>query len=87
MNHDAIYTLNPTVTVIRGETAYDIDGNEVAYNKAEAEAESLRMIATENRRSAYIVEADPLFFKAQRGEATVEEWQAKVAEIKTRFPK
>ena len=44
-------------------------------------------IATENRRAAYIAEADPLFFKAQRGEATMEEWQAKVAEIKTRFPK
>ena len=44
-------------------------------------------IATENRRAAYITEADPLFFKAQRGEATMEEWQAKVAEIKARYPK
>jgi hypothetical protein len=44
-------------------------------------------IATENRRAAYTTEADPLFFKAQRGEATMEEWQAKVAEIKARFPK
>lgn len=40
-----------------------------------------------NRRAAYIAEADPLFFKAQRGEATVQEWQDKVAEIKTRYPK
>lgn len=38
------------------------------------------------RAEAYRNEADPLFFKAQRGEATVEEWQAKVAEIKARFP-
>ena len=38
------------------------------------------------RAAAYNTEADPLFFKAQRGEATVEEWQAKVAEIKARFP-
>jgi hypothetical protein len=38
------------------------------------------------RSAAYTKEADPLFFKAQRGEATVEEWQAKVAEIKARFP-
>jgi hypothetical protein len=43
--------------------------------------------ATENRRNAYIAEADALFFKTQRGEATMEEWQAKVAEIKARFPK
>lgn len=38
------------------------------------------------RRSAYQQEADPLFFMAQRGEATVEEWTAKVAEIKARYP-
>ena len=48
----------------------------IAAEKAEA-----------NRHAAYIAEADPLFFKAQRGEATVQEWQDKVAEIKTRFPK
>jgi hypothetical protein len=39
-----------------------------------------------NRRAAYTVESDPIFFMSQRGEATVEEWQAKVTEIKTRFP-
>lgn len=39
------------------------------------------------RKAAYINEADSLFFKAQRGEATLEEWQAKIAEIKARFPK
>ena len=39
------------------------------------------------RKAAYIAEADPLFFKTQRGEATVQEWQDKVAEIKTRYPK
>jgi hypothetical protein len=38
------------------------------------------------RRAAYTVEADPLFFMSQRGEATAEEWQAKVAEIKARYP-
>ena len=32
MNHDAIYKLNPTVVIIRGDTAYDADGNEVAYD-------------------------------------------------------
>jgi hypothetical protein len=38
------------------------------------------------RRAAYQAEADPLFFKSQRGEATHEDWLAKVAEIKARFP-
>lgn len=38
------------------------------------------------RRAAYAREADPLFFKAQRGEATIEQWYAKLAEIKVRHP-
>lgn len=38
------------------------------------------------REAAYKTESDALFFKAQRGEATTQEWQAKVAEIKARFP-
>jgi hypothetical protein len=43
--------------------------------------------AEASRKAAYIAEADPLFFKAQRGEATMQEWQDKIAEIKVRFPK
>jgi hypothetical protein len=43
--------------------------------------------AQRQRAAAYVAESDPLFFKAQRGEATMEEWQSKVAEIKTRYPK
>lgn len=38
------------------------------------------------RGGVYRAEADPLFFKAQRGEATMDEWLALVAEIKTRYP-
>jgi hypothetical protein len=56
-----------------------VDAAKLAAKKAE-EAEF-------QRKAAYIAEADPLFFKAQRGEATLDEWQAKVAEIKARIPK
>lgn len=38
------------------------------------------------RGHAYTEEADPLFFKAQRGEIEMTEWQAKVDEIRTRYP-
>lgn len=38
------------------------------------------------RKAAYQAEADPLFFKYQRGEATREEWLAKVDEIRARYP-
>jgi hypothetical protein len=39
-----------------------------------------------NRRAAYIAEADPLFFKWQRGEVTHEQWLDKIAEIRARYP-
>lgn len=38
-------------------------------------------------RAALAEEADPLFFRWQRDEATKEEWLAAVATVKTRFPK
>lgn len=38
-------------------------------------------------RQALAEEADPLFFKWQRDECDREEWLARVAEVKARFPK
>ena len=45
-----------------------------------------RKAVEQARAAAYVAEADPLFFKSQRGEATTAEWEAKVAEIKARYP-
>ena len=38
------------------------------------------------RSTAYRAESDPVFFKAQRGEATMDEWLAIVEDIKARYP-
>ena len=38
------------------------------------------------RQAAYAKEADPLYFKWQAGESSQEEWVAKRAEIKLRYP-
>ena len=37
------------------------------------------------KEEAYKTEADPLFFKFQRGEATKEDWLFKIQEIRNRF--
>ena len=42
--------------------------------------------AKRQRAAAYVAETDSLFFKSQRGEVTVQEWQNKIVEIKARFP-
>jgi len=92
---EALLSLRPGAEwTLRGDDLEWLDTNQTQPTEAEISAEVARLvaleparIATKNRRNAYIAEADALFFKAQRGEATIEEWKAKVAEIKTRFPK
>lgn len=91
----AIQSLRPGAEfVFRSNELEWLDTNQTPPTDAEIDAEVARLtaleptrIATQNRRAAYIAEADPLFFKAQRGEATQEEWLAKIEEIKERFPK
>lgn len=53
---------------------------------AQAEAETARAAIREARRAAFTAEADPLAFKVLRGEATQAEYEAKVADIRARFP-
>lgn len=60
------------------------DAQEAAWAAAAKDRHNAEMQT--QRAAAYVAEADPLFFKAQRGEATMQQWQDKVAEIKARFP-
>jgi hypothetical protein len=78
------------VNVTTGERqVVQMTAEEIAQAQQAAQAEAQWKIANaaQLRQAAYIAESDPLFFKAQRGEGTMEEWQSKVNEIKTRFPK
>ena len=76
-----------TKDIVEGEPQL-IDGNWTQVwnvnNKPQAEIDA---ITVELRAEAYRNESDPLFFKAQRGEVTHEEWLDKVNEIKARYPK
>ena len=79
--------------VINAQTGEKTFVQETAEELARYEAERaeynltvLPELMCQQRAAAYRLEADPLFFKAQRGEATTDEWTAKVAEIKARFP-
>lgn len=48
--------------------------------------EEIAAAVTASRSAAYRIEADPLFFKSERGEATRDDWLAKVEEIRARYP-
>ena len=91
---EAIASLRPgAVCRVIGDVVEWLDEVQTEPTEAEIQAEIARLEADKprkeaeaNRAAAYRLEADPLFFKAQRGEATTDEWTAKVAEIKARFP-
>lgn len=91
---DAIHSLCPGAEwVLRGDELEWLSPDIQQPTEAEIQAELNRLIAEQPRKearaaraAAYAAEADPLFFKAQRGEATTEEWSAKVEEIRARYP-
>ena len=95
MRHEAIYNLYPNVVSVDDTAgAFDANGNQVAVDEDLIAAEIERLMpikqaeqAEANRKAAYTLESDPLFFKWQAGEATEAEWTAKRDEIKQRYPK
>lgn len=64
----------------------DEQGYPVLVDPPQPTYEEMQAQTKANRQAAYVAESDPLFFKMQRGEATQEEWLAKIAEIKNRYP-
>ena len=86
MNHETIFKLNPAITVIRGDVAYDADGNEVAYDKAAVQAYVDAHAYIAKRQAEYPPIGDQLDALWKGGEAAAE-MLAKVQAVKSKFPK
>ena len=84
MNHEAIYALNPSVVPIRGDVAYDADGNEVAYDKSAVEAYAKSQEYKQLRAAAYPSFADQFDTIFHEG---IDAWKAQIQAVKDRFPK
>lgn len=74
-----------TEIIERGLTPEETAERE-AYDAPEAVYEREYKDVQRQRQQAYRDEADPLFFKSERGKASRKEWEAKIAEIDARFP-
>jgi hypothetical protein len=74
-----------TIDVVALYDAMAADPATAAYVYAPPEPPTLEQQRAA-RATAYALEADPLFFMAQRGKATQQEWLDKIAEIEARFP-
>jgi len=86
MNHDAIYKLNPSVAVIRGDVAYDIEGNEVAYDKSAVEAYVASQAYIAKRVAEYPSIGDQLDAIWKGGDAAAA-MLSKVQAVKNKYPK
>ena len=81
---DAIYQLNPTIVTMRGDVAYDANGNEVSYNLSAAEALVAANAYKEQRAQAYPSIADQLDTIYHEG---IDAWKAQIAAVKQEYPK
>jgi hypothetical protein len=83
---ETIYKLYPTVVTIRGDIAYDADGNEVAYDKSAVQAYVDAHAYIAKRAAEYPAIGDQLDALWKGGEAAAE-MLAKVQAVKSKFPK
>ena len=84
--HQAILDLNPSIVTIRGDIAYDANGNEVAYNKAAVDAYVTANEYKAKRAAEYPPIGDQLDALWKSGDAAAE-MLAKVQAVKTKYPK
>jgi hypothetical protein len=84
---DAIYKLNPSVVTIRGETAYDADGNEVAYDKDAVQAYVDAHAYIAKRKAEYPPITDYIDGVVKGDQAQIQAYIDACLAVKARFPK
>ena len=87
MSHQAIYALNPSVVTIRGDKAYDADGNEVAYDKDEIQAYVDAHAYIAKRASEYPPITDYLDGVVKNDQAQIDKYIADCLAVKAKYPK
>ena len=83
-NIDAIYKLYPNVVHTVGDTAYDANGNEVAYDKVSVQAYVDAHAYQSNRAAEYPSFADQFDTLYHGG---YDAWKAQIDAIKLKYPK
>jgi hypothetical protein len=86
-NHDAIFKLNPSVVTIRGDIAYDADGNEVAYDKVAVQAYVDAHAYIAKRAAEYPPITDYIDGVVKGDQAQIDKYIADCLAVKQRFPK
>jgi hypothetical protein len=87
MKHEAIYKLNPSVVIIRGEEAFDAEGNEVAYDKAEIEAYVAANAYKAKRAKEYPPITDYIDGVVKGDQAQIQAYIDDCLAVKAKYPK
>jgi len=81
---EAIFKLNPTIVTIRGNEAFDAEGNAVTYDKAAVQAYIDAHAYMENRAKEYPSIPDQLDTLYHSG---LDAWKAEIKTVKDKYPK
>jgi len=84
---EAIYKLNLSVVSIRGDIAYDADGNKVAYDKAAVQAYVDANAYIAKRSSEYPPITDYLDGVVKGDQAQIDKYIADCQAVKAKYPK
>jgi len=87
MSHEIIFKLNPSVVTIRGDVAYDADGNEVAYDKAAVQAYVDAHAYIAKRASEYPPITDYIDGVVKGDQAQIDKYIADCLAVKAKYPK
>jgi len=84
---DAIYKLYPSVVTIRGDVAYDAEGNEVAYDKAKVQAYVDAHAYIAKRAAEYPPITDYIDGVVKGDQAQIDKYIADCLAVKAKYPK
>ena len=84
MKKEAIWALYPQVTLIRGDEAFDADGNPVAYDEAAVQAYIDANAYKGLRQAEYPSIPDQLDTLYHSG---LDAWKAQIKTVKDKYPK
>ena len=82
--NEAIHRLNPNIVTIRGDVAYDEQGNVVEYDLQAAQALVEANAYKEKRQAEYPSMADQLDTIFHDG---IDAWKAQIQAVKDKYPK
>ena len=85
--HDAIFALNSSVVTVRGNVAYDVNGNVVSYNEATVQTYIDNHAYIAKRQAEYPPITDYLDGIVKGNQTQIDAYIAACQAVKTKYPK